>query len=157
MAGGVLLGERHFINTAADYGYIKHKSWVDKSVAELEAGTRWAFLAQHTATNAFRSTPAGIVVFRPNEDDPSIIDIRNFTVPVDKSGKYFGAFLLNHLPHIIAERHPIAQKVRVDAKLSNVAIQAFFGKFGYRPDSVADLYDSGKPDMIMIKDLDLVA
>lgn len=139
----VLRSDRLFIPTSADYGDQKHADWVEKTEAELIAGTRSALFARRLGT------AAGVIVWRP-APEPTVIDIRNISITPLNRGQLFGSFMLRAVETAIAETAPDC-KIRIDTKSTNTEMMKFLLQSGYSVEGLADLYQSGKIDIIFAK------
>lgn len=136
----VLTAERLFIPTQEDYGS-KHQEWVE----ETPTDARRALLATDLGT------AAGVIVWRTEEGSPGNINIRNISVPPIARGRNFGSFLLRTAEYAMREEG--ACIVHVDTKTTNKDMIVFLESQGYKVIRVDDLYDSGKPDIVLGKQL----
>ncbi len=140
----VLRAPRMFIPTEQDYG-ASHEPWLAKTEHGLITGERHALLAQDG------QYMAGAEVFRLDSDDPSIVDARNISVNPDYRGRFFGAFLVRNVEHLAILMYPEVTTMRVDTKLTNEDMLSFLERQGYVQQALADLYGSGKMDVILYK------
>lgn len=137
---------RLWIPTKADYGE-SHSAWLEKTEAELSDGTRHALFAKTG------SQTVGAVVFRQNQEKSEIVDIRNISISPDTRGRYFGAFLLRNSEYLAKEVYPQLSCFTVDTKLTNHSMRSFLKSQDYQEKSVLDLYDSGRQDVVLKKQL----
>ncbi len=142
----VLCAPRLWIPTQQDYG-AGHGVWLEKVEEELAAGKRYALHAQMGRRSA------GVIIWRPSAQ-PRTVDIRNISVSPEVRGRYFGPFMLRNVEYGIRERYPDVQGVRVDTKTTNAEMRAFLSGQEYIEVGVEDLYNSGKPDVILQKIMD---
>lgn len=142
----VLRAPRLWIPTEKDYG-AGHEDWLAKVEDELTLGVRHALHAQADGRSV------GAVIWRPNEVDPEVIDIRNISINPAVKGRYFGAFMLRNAEFLMRERYTGAHTIQVDTKVTNPDMRAFLARQGYVETGVADLYGSGKLDVILQKTL----
>ncbi len=142
----VLRAPRLWIPTQQDYG-ADHEVWLEKVEAELAAGKRYALHAQMGRRSV------GVIIWRPNTQ-PRTVDIRNISVSPEVRGRYFGPFMLRNVEYDIHKKYPDVKEVRVDTKTTNTEMRAFLGRQDYIEVGVEDLYDSGKPDVILQKIMD---
>jgi N-acetylglutamate synthase-like GNAT family acetyltransferase len=94
---------------------------------------------------------AGAVIWRSNETDPTLMDIRNISIDPAMNGRYFGAFMLRNAEFLMREQHPSVRTVQVDTKTTNPDMRAFLAQQGYTEAGVVDLYGSGKLDVLLHK------
>lgn len=137
--------ERLWIPTAKDYS--SHNEWLEKTETRLTTGKAHALLA------TFGRIAAGAIVFRLEPDDPETIGIRNISINPDYEGRYVGAFTLRNTEHAIRESFPEAKRIIVDTKTTNLDMIAFLESHHYSPEEIVDLYQSGKPDIVLSKPL----
>ena len=140
----VLRAPRLWIPTAKDYGP-GHKDWLAKVEHELAVGARYALHAQVDGRSA------GAVIWRSNETDPTLMDIRNISIDPAMNGRYFGAFMLRNAEFLMREQHPSVRTVQADTKTTNPDMRAFLARQGYTEVGVVDLYGSGKLDVLLHK------
>lgn len=136
---------RLWIPTDEDYSH--HSEWLEKTEAELISDTRHALVA------TFGRVVVGAIVFRPEPDDQETIGIRNISINPDYEGRYVGAFTLRNTEYAIRESYPKAARVIVDTKTTNTDMIAFLQSQHYSPKEIVDLYQSGKPDVVLAKPL----
>ena len=141
---------RLYIPTEQDYG-VNRGPWVEKVEAELLTGKRHALLTHEGAESL------AVVVFRQNPDATNVIDIRNISVNPDVRHRHFGSFLLHNTDHVISEVYPTGDTLMVDTKATNEQMISFLLTQGYTEAETADLYDSGKPDIVFRKQLNVAA
>lgn len=140
---------RAYIDTAADYG-AAHEAWLGKIEAELVSATRFALMATDG-----RET-AGVIVFRPEPNKPETIGIRNISIKPAHKGQLFGSFALRTTERIASTLQPAARQIIVDTKTTNRDMIGFLHSQGYADLETTDLYDSGKPDLVLAKDLSAI-
>ncbi len=134
---------RLWIPTEKDYPM--HAAWVEKTEAELVSGSRHALLAK------FGRAVAGAIVFRPEPDEPTTVDIRNISINPDFRGRHVAAFTLRNAEFVAREHYPETSQYTVDTKLTNHEMLAFLESQGYTPVEIVDLYSSGTPDVVLSK------
>ncbi len=140
----VLNGERLYIPTARDYP--RHREWLDSTEASLVTGSKSAFLAR------IDRVAVGAIVYRPDESDRSIVDIRNISIAPSGRGRLLGSFMLRQTE---MEASMIgAATLRVDTKLGNEAMIGFLINNGYAVEDITDLYgdDTGE-DVVLAKNI----
>ena len=142
----VLRAPRLWIPTYEDYG-ASVEGWLGKVEQELIDGKRHALYAQ------VGRQASGTVVWRPDIDDTSMIDIRNISIDPQVKGRYFGAFMVRNVEQLAREQYPNASTVRVDTKATNIDMLAFLARQGYSQQGTFDLYNSNKSDVILHKSL----
>ena len=140
----VLRAPRLWIPTAEDYGP-GHKDWLAKVEHELTVGAGHALHAQVDGHSA------GAVIWRPSETDPMVMDIRNISIDPAMNGRYFGAFMLRNAEFLMHQQYSGVRTVQVDTKTTNPDMRAFLARQGYTEVGVADLYGSGKLDVLLHK------
>lgn len=140
----VLRAPRLWIPTREDYGK-GHDTWLQKVESELMTGKRSALLAR------IGDRSVGTVVWRENPDEDGVIDIRNISINPEAKGRYFGAFMLRNMEYCMRETKPDATLLRVDTKATNRDMLAFLARQGYETVDSLDLYESGKPDVVLEK------
>jgi hypothetical protein len=139
-----LRAERLWVPSTEDYGS-KHGEWLERTEARLIDGTAHALLA------SFGRVAAGAVIFRPEPDNATIIGIRNISINPAYEGRYVGAFTLRNAECAAREAYPETSQIIVDTKTTNHAMIAFLESQDYTPEAIIDLYQSGKPDIILSK------
>ena len=149
MVGTTLSSPRLWIPTAEDYGAEGHLAWLEKSMAELREGRRFAMLA------TLGRRPVAAVVYRPGAK-PGLYDIRNISIHPDVEGELYGSFMLRQVEKAICNDAYLMQRITilVDTKITNTSMLGFLRSQGYKPEAKpVDLYESGKPDIILSKHL----
>ena len=142
---GHLRRPRLWIPTEEDYGSRQHAHWLEKTEAELISGDRSALLA------TFGRVAAGVIVLRPEPDHPEIIGIRNISINPDFTGRHVAAFALRNAEFLAREAHPEATEITIDTKVTNHDMLSFLKSQHYSPREIVDLYQSGKPDVVLSK------
>ena len=142
----VLRAPRLWIPTVADYG-ARHGEWLGKVEHGLIDGTRHALHARVGRQSV------GAIVYRPNESDLRIIDIRNISIHPDVKGRRFGTFMLRNIEMLAQEQYADVERFRIDTKATNTEMLSFLSEQGYGLTSVSDLYGDGKPDVVLEKSL----
>lgn len=140
----VLRKPRLWIPTKEDYGSA-HDAWLEKTEAELISGTRNALLGQSGLA------AVGAIVFRPEPGNEKSIGVRNISIDPSVSGRKFGTFMLRNVECIAQEEFPDVRRFEVDTKQTNHEMRQFLQQQGYTEVKTADLYDSGKLDVILEK------
>lgn len=140
----VLRAPRLWIPTREDYGN-GHDTWLQKVESELITGKRNALLAR------VGDCSVGTIVWRKNPDEDGVIDIRNISINPEIKGRYFGAFMLRNMEYCIRETNPEATLLRVDTKATNHDMLAFLAHQDYEAVDFLDIYESGKPDVVLEK------
>lgn len=139
---------RLWIPTERDYGSKSHSEWLEKTEAEIAAGTRYALMA------SFGRTIAGVTIFRPEPNEPSVAGIRNISINPAYEGRYVGAFLLRNTELLIGDIQPTANTIIVDTKITNTDMLSFLDRQRYQTNGqAADLYGSGKADIVLTKSI----
>lgn len=143
----VLRRPRLWIPTEADYP--RHSEWLDKVEAEVLDGSRRAFLARNGLT------PTGVLVYKRDDDDPTILKIRNISVPPEERGRFVASYMLRNVElEIGPEDYPGVSSVVIDTKLSNREMLEFLIWHGYSLTEVTDLYQDGTGlDAVLTKSL----
>lgn len=141
----VLRAPRLWIPTEQDYGDTTHKAWLAKVEQELVDGNRYALHAQ------MGTQSIGAVIWRPRASEPNVLDIRNISIHPDVKGRYFGAFMLRNVEWLMLENYPDATRIEVDTKTTNADMLSFLARQGYEVTGINDLYDSGRPDVLLRK------
>lgn len=136
---------RLWIPTEEDYA--DHGEWLEKVEAELVGDRRHALMA------TFGKIVVGAIVFRPEPHDPKTIGIRNISINPDYEGRYVGAFTLRNTEYAARESYPEAKRIIIDTKTTNHAMISFLESQHYLPEEIIDLYQSGKPDIVLAKHL----
>lgn len=144
---GHLREPRLWIPTEEDYGSQEHTNWLEKTEAELRECSRHALMA------TFGRTVAGALIFRVEPQNTETVGIRNISINPDFKGRLVGAFMLRNAEFLMREIYPEATKIIVDTKPTNYDMLGFLESQQYRPDEIIDLYQSGKPDVVLTKSL----
>lgn len=141
----VLRAPRLWIPTSDDYGVKAHDDWLAKTEHELIEGRQCALLAQSSWQHV------GAIVWRAGEA-PDQFDIRNISIHPDTRGRSFASFMMRQVEHIVRERAAGSRPIiTVDTKVTNVEMIGFLRSIGYEITEISDLYDSGKPDAVLVK------
>ena len=141
----VLREPRLWIPTNEDYGAKQHQEWLEKTEAELVEEARFALLA----IDGMKSR--GAIVFRPDPDDETVMGIRNISISPETRGRLYGSFMLRNVEYAARQMLPRVETFEVDTKATNDEMLAFLAGQGYEQANVRDLYDSGKPDVVLRK------
>jgi ribosomal protein S18 acetylase RimI-like enzyme len=141
----VLRAPRLWIPTETDYP--AHSEWVEKAEAQIHTGKKRAMLAYHNRK------PVGTVIYQRHELFPEIVELRNFSVIPDATGRYIGSFLLRNAEiEAFKNDFPDTLGIMADTKITNIEMIEFLERHGYRLEEIADLYNSGTAeDAVFIK------
>lgn len=139
----ILRNERLF-DAHQDYDPDTYRQWLGKVEAELPTGNRYALLAQ------LNNRAVGAIIWRQGSL-PGITDIRNISIHPGVKGRYFGAFLLRQVEYCIGEQASGENTICVDTKATNRDMIGFLTSQGYRITGTRELYDDGRPDVLLQK------
>ena len=140
----VLNDERLYVPTSRDYP--RHRAWLDSTEVSLATGNKRAFLAR------INRVAVGAIVYRPDEGDHSIVDIRNISIAPIGRGRLLGSFMLRQTE--VEASMMGAATLRVDTKLGNEAMIGLLINNGYIVKGITDLYgdDTGE-DVVLVKNI----
>ena len=139
----VLSQPRLWIPTEHDYP--RHTDWLDRTADELQRGHKRALLAYA------ESSPMGVIIYRPKQDDLETIEIRNISINPAVKGRLFGSLMLRQVEH----DYPDARTISVDTKITNEHMISFLESQGYGISAIEDLYgDNTELDALLTKSLD---
>ena len=138
---------RLWIPTAADYP--RHGEWLDKTETEIADGTKRAMLGYNG------SDPVGVIVYRRNETQDNVVDIRNISFDPSVRGRLFGTFALRQAEYDATQNDfEGVDTFVVDTKITNTGMISFLERQGYVLARIADLYQDGTgEDAILTKSL----
>ena len=141
----VLRQPRLWIPTATDYP--RHNEWLDKTESEIANGNKRAMLG------CSDNNPVGAIIYRRHETQDNVVEIRNISINHSVRGRLFGAFMLRQ-EEIDAMRNDFVgvDTFSVDTKITNTDMIGFLESEGYTMTDIADLYQDGTgEDVILTK------
>ena len=131
---------------SAQNDYPNHEEWIKKTQEELLHGNRQALVG------TLGKTIVGATVFLVEQDDPTTVAVRNFSIHPDYRGQQIGTQMLGHLEDTVAAVYPEVTRVMVDAKASN-PIVIWLTKRGFTILDKTNLYESKELDAVLVKNL----
>lgn len=131
---------------SAQNDYPNHEEWIKKTQEELLHGNRQALVG------TLGKTIVGATVFLVEQDDPTTVAVRNFSIHPDHRGRQIGTQMLGHLEDTVAVTYPEVARVMVDAKTSN-PIVGWLTKRGFAIINEVNLYGGEELDIVLVKNL----
>lgn len=125
--------------------YPNYPAWLEKCKRQLEIGDKKAFYA----TN--KSDIIGSVVFQQHKKESSVIEVKNFRVAKEHSGKGVGSTL--ELMICSYGKSNNFKKIRLDTHYDNFPMIQFLIKRGYVLESEEKLYLPNRSEVILSKEL----
>lgn len=125
--------------------YPDYSVWLEKCKRQLEIGDKKAF---YTSKNG---SITGSVVFQKDREEDSVLEIKNFRVAEEYSGKGIGSTLESMLCSYGKLNR--FKRIRADTHYNNFPMIQFLIKRGYNLEGQENLYLPDKPEVILAKDL----
>lgn len=119
--------------------------WLEKCRRQLEIGDKRAFYATH------KGSIIGSLIFQNHREEDSVLEIKNFRVSEEHSGKGVGSAL--ELMLCSYGRSNGFSRIRVDTHHNNFSMIQFLIKRGYVIEGEENLYVINKTEAILAKDL----